>query len=82
VAGLGRCTLAAGHATQAEALLRQALEIFQQIGAAEATDLRGELDALTDPPLAVLRRAPSPQVGSFRVPPPHTPPISSDTRSV
>jgi hypothetical protein len=29
LAGLGRCALAAGHATQAEVLLRQALEIFQ-----------------------------------------------------
>jgi len=36
------------RATQAEALLRQALEIFQRIGAAEATDVSGELQALTD----------------------------------
>jgi tetratricopeptide (TPR) repeat protein len=36
LAGLGRCDLAAGHAAQAEALLRQALEIFRRIGAAEA----------------------------------------------
>ena len=50
--GLGRCALAAGHATQAAALLRQALEIFQRIGAAEAPDLRAELDALTGPPPA------------------------------
>jgi len=48
--GLGRCALAAGHATQARALLRQALEIFQRIGAAEAPDLRAELDTLTSSP--------------------------------
>jgi tetratricopeptide (TPR) repeat protein/transcriptional regulator with XRE-family HTH domain len=52
LAGLGRCALAAGHDTQAAALLRQALEIFQRIGAAEAPDLRAELDALTGPPPA------------------------------
>jgi tetratricopeptide (TPR) repeat protein/transcriptional regulator with XRE-family HTH domain len=52
LAGLGRCALAAGHATQARALLRQALEIFQRIGAAEAPDLRAELDTLTSPPPA------------------------------
>ena len=52
LAGLGRCALAAGHATQAGVLLRQALEIFQQIGAAEAPDLLAELDAITDLPAA------------------------------
>jgi tetratricopeptide (TPR) repeat protein/transcriptional regulator with XRE-family HTH domain len=50
--GLGRCALAAGHATQAGVLLRQALQIFQRIGAAEATALLAELDALTGPPPA------------------------------
>jgi tetratricopeptide (TPR) repeat protein len=50
LAGLGRCALAAGHATQAVALLRQALEIFQRIGAAEAGDVSRELTALTGPP--------------------------------
>jgi tetratricopeptide (TPR) repeat protein/transcriptional regulator with XRE-family HTH domain len=50
LAGLGRCALAVGHATQAEALLQQALQIFQRIGAAEAPDLRAELDTLTSPP--------------------------------
>ncbi len=45
LAGLGRCAMSAGHATQAEALLRQALEIFQRIGAAEAAELTAELDA-------------------------------------
>jgi tetratricopeptide (TPR) repeat protein len=49
LAGLGRCALAAGDATQAGTLLRQALEIFQRIGAAEATDLLAELDALASP---------------------------------
>jgi Molybdopterin-binding domain of aldehyde dehydrogenase len=52
LADLGRCALAAGHATQATGLLHQALEIFQRIGAAEAPDLRAELDALTGPPPA------------------------------
>jgi len=52
LAGLGRCALAAGHAAQAEALLRQALEIFQRIGAGEARDLLTELDTLTGLPPA------------------------------
>jgi hypothetical protein len=47
LAGLGRCALAADQATRARALLRQALEIFQSIGAAEAGDLSRELTALT-----------------------------------
>jgi tetratricopeptide (TPR) repeat protein len=47
LAGLARCALAADQATQAEVLLRQALEIFQRIGAAEVPDLLAELDALT-----------------------------------
>jgi tetratricopeptide (TPR) repeat protein/transcriptional regulator with XRE-family HTH domain len=46
LAGLGRCALAADHATQAGVLLRQAQEIFQRIGAAEATGLAAELDAM------------------------------------
>jgi hypothetical protein len=46
LAGLGRCTLAIGHAAQAEVLLRQALEIFQRIGAAEAAEVAAELDAM------------------------------------
>jgi hypothetical protein len=49
LAGLGRCSAAVGHATQAKILLRQALEIFQRIGAAEAPDLLAELDAFTGP---------------------------------
>src|ERR1700678_1567044 len=52
LAGLGRCALAAGDAGQAGVLLRQAAEIFQRIGAAEAPDLLAELDALTGPPPA------------------------------
>ncbi len=44
-----RRTGCAGHATQAGVLLRQALEISQRIGAAEAPDLLAELDALTRP---------------------------------
>ena len=38
--------MAAGRATQAEALLRQALEVSQRIGAAETADVAAELDAL------------------------------------
>jgi tetratricopeptide (TPR) repeat protein/transcriptional regulator with XRE-family HTH domain len=49
LAGLGRCALAVGNATQAELLLRPALEIFQRIGAAEVPELLAELDALTRP---------------------------------
>ena len=47
LAGLGRCAMATGRARQARVLLRQALQIFQRIGAAEAPDLIGELNALT-----------------------------------
>ena len=46
LAGLGRCALAAGHVAEAADRLRQALEIFQRIGAAEAADVSGELAAL------------------------------------
>jgi tetratricopeptide (TPR) repeat protein/transcriptional regulator with XRE-family HTH domain len=49
LAGLGRCALAGGDAVQAEVLLRQALEIFQRIGAGEVTELLAELDALAVP---------------------------------
>jgi Tfp pilus assembly protein PilF len=48
LAGLGRCARAAGHTARAEDMLRQALEVFQQIGAAEATDVSEELKAFTD----------------------------------
>jgi hypothetical protein len=44
--------MATGHATQGETLLGQALEILQRIGAAEASDLLAELDALTGPQTA------------------------------
>jgi tetratricopeptide (TPR) repeat protein len=46
LAGLGRCALAAGHTDEAEDRLRSALVIFQRIGAAEATDVAAELDAM------------------------------------
>jgi hypothetical protein len=52
LAGLGRCALAVGRAADAETSLRQAREIFQQIGAAEALGVLAELDALTGPPRA------------------------------
>jgi tetratricopeptide (TPR) repeat protein len=48
LAGLGRCALAVGDTTSAKASLRQAGEIFQRIGAAEAKDVAAELDALAD----------------------------------
>jgi len=47
LAGLGRCALAADRTTDAVAGLRQAREIFHRIGAAEATGVAAELDALT-----------------------------------
>jgi tetratricopeptide (TPR) repeat protein len=48
LAGLGRCAQAAGNTADAAASLRQAQQIFQRIGAAEATSVTVELDALTD----------------------------------
>jgi hypothetical protein len=48
LAGLSRCALAAGHTADAAAGLRQALEIFQRIGAAVANDVAAELDALAE----------------------------------
>ena len=47
LAGLARCALAAGRTADGAAGLRQAQEIFQRIGAAEATGVAAELDALT-----------------------------------
>jgi tetratricopeptide (TPR) repeat protein/DNA-binding XRE family transcriptional regulator len=52
LAGLGRCAMADGNLPQAENLLRQALDIFEKISAAEAPDLRAEVDALTGAPPA------------------------------
>ncbi len=49
LAGLGRCALAGGDAGPGETFLRQAREIFQRIGAAEAPKLAAELDALNGP---------------------------------
>ncbi|HEY5988910.1 MAG TPA: hypothetical protein VIV12_21395 [Streptosporangiaceae bacterium] len=46
--GLGRCALAAGRTAEAELGLRQAREICQRIGAAEASGVAAELDALTE----------------------------------
>ena len=47
-AGLGRCALGAGDTAEAAGSLRQALAIFQQIGAVEAADVSAELEALAD----------------------------------
>jgi hypothetical protein len=41
-----------GHIDEVAGVLRQALEIFQRIGAAEAADVCAELDALTGARLA------------------------------
>jgi hypothetical protein len=49
LAGLGRCARAAGRTADAEPDLRQAWEIFQRSGAAEAAGVAAELDALTNP---------------------------------
>jgi tetratricopeptide (TPR) repeat protein/transcriptional regulator with XRE-family HTH domain len=46
LAGLGRCAQAASRTAEAEDRLRQALAIFQRIGAAEAVGVSAELDAL------------------------------------
>jgi tetratricopeptide (TPR) repeat protein/transcriptional regulator with XRE-family HTH domain len=45
LAGLARCSLAAGRTAEGEAGLRQALAIFQRIGAAEAAEVAAELAA-------------------------------------
>ena len=45
LAGLGRCALAAGRTAEAAGQLRQALEIFRRIGAAEAAEVTAELPA-------------------------------------
>jgi hypothetical protein len=45
--GIGRYTLATG-ATDRLASMQQALEIFQRLGAAEATELAAELEAFTN----------------------------------
>jgi tetratricopeptide (TPR) repeat protein/transcriptional regulator with XRE-family HTH domain len=50
LAGLGRCAQAAGRTADAEAGLRNALAIFQRIGAAEAAGVSAELDALAAAP--------------------------------
>jgi tetratricopeptide (TPR) repeat protein len=52
LAGLGRCAQAAGRTADARAGLRQALEIFQRIGAADAAEAAAELDALAETGLA------------------------------
>jgi tetratricopeptide (TPR) repeat protein len=44
--GLGRCAAAVGDATRAGTLLRQAHEIFQRIGAADAPAILAELGSL------------------------------------
>jgi tetratricopeptide (TPR) repeat protein len=49
LAGLGRCAVATGQPAQAEALLRHAHEIFQRTGAADATAVLAELNALAKP---------------------------------
>jgi tetratricopeptide (TPR) repeat protein/transcriptional regulator with XRE-family HTH domain len=48
LAGLGRSELALGRDGPGAAALRQALEIYQRIGAAEARKLAAELDAVAD----------------------------------
>jgi tetratricopeptide (TPR) repeat protein len=46
LAGLGRCALPAGRRPEAVGQLRQALEIFRRIGAAEAAEVAAELEDL------------------------------------
>jgi tetratricopeptide (TPR) repeat protein/transcriptional regulator with XRE-family HTH domain len=47
LAGLARCALSAGRQSEAAAGLRQAQEIFERIGAAEAKEVSEELDGMT-----------------------------------
>ena len=47
LAGLGRSAMAAGHTSDAKSCLRQAKEIFQRLGAAEAPGVGAELDAIS-----------------------------------
>jgi hypothetical protein len=49
LADLARCAIATAQPAHAEALLRQAHQIFQRIGAAEASSVLAELNALTIP---------------------------------
>jgi tetratricopeptide (TPR) repeat protein/transcriptional regulator with XRE-family HTH domain len=48
LAGLGRCAVASGRPEEAADLLRQAQEIFRDLGAAEARSVLTELDALSN----------------------------------
>ena len=58
LAGLGRSALAAGRTAEAGRTLRQALVIFERIGAAEAADLSAELGVLgSSPPDCASRRS-------------------------
>jgi len=63
--GLARCARDADRGTEAEAGLREALAIFQRIGAAEAADVSAELGALPSasdsalPPISRWTRPPS-----------------------
>jgi hypothetical protein len=50
LAGLARCDRAEGRTPEAEARLRQALALFQQIGATEAAEVSAEGDALAGAP--------------------------------
>jgi tetratricopeptide (TPR) repeat protein/transcriptional regulator with XRE-family HTH domain len=50
LAGLGRCAWVSGRAGEAETRLRQALEIFQRAGSADAADVSAELRALPHAP--------------------------------
>jgi tetratricopeptide (TPR) repeat protein len=47
LAGLGRCARAEGQTARARSALRQAQEIFERIGAAEAATVAAEADALS-----------------------------------
>ena len=59
LAGLGRCALGSGRTADATALLRQARDIFQRIGAAETADVAAELDGITRTGLAAGSRCQS-----------------------
>ena len=46
LAGLGRCAVADGRVEQGAATLKEALELFERIGAAETSEVRAELNVI------------------------------------
>jgi tetratricopeptide (TPR) repeat protein len=55
--GLGKCAAQASNASTADSALRQALEIYQRLGAADAARLSAELDGSPGRPALVRHSA-------------------------